>query len=115
MQQHHRRHSNQLKLKPQEKLSLGSETQPGKPAADPEEEINIVVTGEQEETGYSVPDASTATKTDTPLRDIPQSIQVVPQQVLQDQQVTTFREALRNVPGVAQGGNSSTRGRLQYL
>ncbi|WP_335113824.1 TonB-dependent siderophore receptor [Nostoc sp.] len=57
-----------------------------------------MVTGEQD--GYSVPDATTATKTDTPLRDIPQSIQVVPQQVLRDQQVTRLNDALRNVPGV---------------
>ncbi|MEH2275545.1 MAG: TonB-dependent siderophore receptor [Nostoc sp.] len=56
------------------------------------------MTGEQD--GYSVPDASTATKTDTPLRDIPQSIQVVPQQVLRDQQVTRLDDALRNVSGV---------------
>ncbi|PMB30724.1 TonB-dependent siderophore receptor [Fischerella thermalis CCMEE 5319] len=67
-----------------------------------DEPIELVVTGEQD--GYSVPDASTATRTNTPLRDIPQSIQVVPQQVLQDQQVTRLSEALRNTPGVARGG-----------
>ena len=79
-------------------------------AEEPDEEI--VVTGTRD--GYRVPNASTATKTDTPLRDIPQSIQVVPQQVLQDQQVTTnLTEALRNVPGVVQGGNSSSRGVAQ--
>ena len=89
----------------------GSETQRNEPAAEGEEEIDILVTGEQE-TGYRVPDTSTATRTDTPLRDIPQSIQVVPQQVLQDQQVTNVREALRNVPGVAQGDDSSTRGQF---
>jgi len=46
------------------------------------------------------------------LRDIPQSIQVVPQQVLQDQQVTNLGEALRNVPGLAQGPNSASRGQF---
>ncbi|MEH2451391.1 TonB-dependent receptor domain-containing protein [Nostoc sp.] len=56
------------------------------------------MTGKQD--GYSVPDASTATRTDTPLRDIPQSIQVVPQQVLKDQQAIRASEALRNVSGV---------------
>ncbi|MEH1843105.1 MAG: hypothetical protein V7L20_31320 [Nostoc sp.] len=40
--------------------------------------------------GYNVPNASIATKTDTPLRDIPQSIQVVPQEVLRDRNVRTF-------------------------
>ena len=79
------------------------------PEAGEDEEIEIVVTGEQEE-GYSVPDASTATKTDTPLRDIPQSIQVVPQEVIRDQQVTRLDEALRNVSGVTFGGDVQSRG-----
>ncbi len=84
-------------------------TAPADEAAQPEagedEEIEIVVTGEQEE-GYSVPNASTATRTDTPLRDIPQSIQVIPQQVLEDQQVVELNEALRNVSGVTFSGTS---------
>lgn len=69
-----------------------------------EEDIEIVVTGEQE-TEYSVPNASTATRTDTPIRDIPQSIQVIPRQVLEDQQAIQLRDALRNVSGVVEGGN----------
>ncbi|MEH1855143.1 MAG: TonB-dependent siderophore receptor [Nostoc sp.] len=73
-------------------------TQPKQPSAPDNQPIELVVTGEQD--GYSVPDATTATKTGTPLRDIPQSIQVVPQQVLRDQQVTRLNDALRNVPGV---------------
>jgi iron complex outermembrane recepter protein len=64
-----------------------------------EEEEELIVTGDQE-TGYRVPNASTATKTDTPLRDIPQSIQVVPQQVIEDQGATRASEILRNVSGV---------------
>lgn len=80
-------------------IQSGSETQPdaetpsSTPEAEPDatldqedEPIEIVVTGEQD-TGYSVPEATTATRTNTPIRDIPQSIQVVPQQVLEDQQV----------------------------
>jgi len=65
-----------------------------------EEAIQVVVTGEQAEDGYVAPDAATATRTDTPLRDIPQSIQVVPQQVLQDRQVERVSEALQSVSGV---------------
>lgn len=61
--------------------------------------IRIVVTGEQDE-GYFVPNASTATRTDTPLRDIPASIQVIPQEVIQDQGATNIREVVRNVSGV---------------
>ncbi|AFZ30442.1 TonB-dependent siderophore receptor [Gloeocapsa sp. PCC 7428] len=71
------------------------------PPAD--EEIQIVVTGELESQGYSVPNATTATRTNTELRDIPQSIQVLPQRVLEDQQVNRLSEALRNVSGVNVG------------
>ncbi|MEH1968909.1 TonB-dependent receptor [Nostoc sp.] len=80
-----------------------SETPQEEPAAQQDEPIELVVTGEQD--GYSVPNTTTGTKTDTPLRDIPQSIQVVPQQVLRDQQVTRLEDAVRNVPGVNQSFN----------
>ncbi|MCG6134597.1 MAG: TonB-dependent siderophore receptor [Nostoc sp. LLA-1] len=83
-----------------------SETPQETPSAG-DEPIELVVTGEQD--SYRVRDSSTATKTDTPLRDIPQSIQVVPQQVLRDQQVRNPSEALRNVPGVSQAQNSASR------
>ena len=63
-----------------------------------DEAIQIVVTGE-EGSRYFEPNSSTATRTDTPLRDIPQSIQVVPREVLEDQQVITLEDALRNVSG----------------
>ncbi len=75
------------------------------PAAESDEPIELVVTGEQD--GYRVTDTTTGTKTDTPLRDIPQSIQVVPQQILRDQQITGLDDALRNVPGVTQSFNSA--------
>jgi iron complex outermembrane recepter protein len=69
---------------------------------EPDEEI--VVTGEGQQ-GYRVPNASTATRTNTPLRDIPQSIQVVPQEVIRDQAGTNIRDAVRNVSGVVEGDN----------
>ncbi|NJM98364.1 MAG: TonB-dependent siderophore receptor [Phormidesmis sp. RL_2_1] len=73
---------------------------PGIEAASTDREsLQIVVTGEQDE-GYNPSDATTATRTETPLRDIPQSIQVVPQQVIEDQGITRIGDALRNVSGV---------------
>lgn len=66
-------------------------------AAD-EDAIQVVVTGEQDE-GYNPRSASTVTRTDTPLRDLPLSIQVIPQQVLRDQQADV-NTALRNAPSV---------------
>ncbi|NJN37951.1 MAG: TonB-dependent receptor [Acaryochloridaceae cyanobacterium CSU_3_4] len=66
-----------------------------------EEELEITVTAEREaEEGYRVPNATTATKTDTPLRDIPQSIQIVPQQVIRDQGANQLKDVVRNVSGV---------------
>ncbi|MBW4672452.1 MAG: TonB-dependent receptor [Cyanomargarita calcarea GSE-NOS-MK-12-04C] len=74
-----------------------------KPAAQQDEPIELVVTGEQD--GYRVPNASTATRTDTPLRDIPQSIQVVPQEVLRDRNVRNLTDAVETVSGVVDGGS----------
>ena len=74
-----------------------------------DEEINIRVTARQA-TPYRVPNASSATRTDTPIRDIPQSIQVIPQEVIKDQQVTRLEEALSNVSGVTYGGTVTGRG-----
>ncbi|MEH2236531.1 TonB-dependent siderophore receptor, partial [Nostoc sp.] len=79
-----------------------SQTQP-KPSTNSDEPIELVVTGEED--GYQAQNATTATKTDTPLRDIPQSIQVVPQQVIKDQQITRISDAARNVSGVSLQGS----------
>ncbi|MBU3888038.1 TonB-dependent siderophore receptor [Methylosinus sp. KRF6] len=50
---------------------------------------------------YRPQNASTALKTNTPIMETPASIQIVPQQVLQDQQATTISRAIENVSGVA--------------
>ena len=69
------------------------------PLSETDEPLRIVVTADQDE-GYSPSSATTATRTDTPLRDIPQSIQVIPQAVLEDQQIIRLADALRNVSGI---------------
>ncbi|MEM9092600.1 MAG: TonB-dependent siderophore receptor [Cyanobacteria bacterium P01_F01_bin.53] len=73
-----------------------------------DEPLRLVVTGEEEE-GYNPSNAITATRTDTPLRDIPQSIQVVPQQVLEDRNVQTVNQAIETVSGVIDGGDTIFR------
>ncbi|MEM1279053.1 MAG: TonB-dependent siderophore receptor [Cyanobacteria bacterium P01_H01_bin.152] len=80
-------------------LTLG--ITPGMAQADraDDEVLRVVVTGE-EGSRYVEPNTSTATRTDTPLRDVPQSIQVIPREVLEDQQVIRLNDALRNVSGV---------------
>lgn len=55
---------------------------------------------------YSLPNATTATKTDTPIMETPMSIKVVPQQVLKDQQVITLDQALKNVSNVVSGAGA---------
>jgi len=72
---------------------------------DADEAIQIVVTGEQD-TVYRVDRATTATRTDTPIRDVPQSIQVIPRQVLEDQRPNSLTDALRNVSGISSGSSS---------
>ncbi|MEM8641041.1 MAG: TonB-dependent siderophore receptor [Cyanobacteria bacterium P01_G01_bin.54] len=64
--------------------------------------LRILVTGDQED--YFEPRASSATRTDAPLLETPASIQVVPREVLEDQQVIRIEEALNNVSGVTFAG-----------
>lgn len=54
------------------------------------------------ETGYQPHNAVTGTRTDSRLLDIPQAVNVVPQQVLEDQAARTLDEALYNVSGITQ-------------
>ncbi len=49
---------------------------------------------------YRTPDAISATKIDAALRDVPQTVNVVPASVLRDQHATSIQDALKNVPGV---------------
>ncbi|WHZ22178.1 MAG: Ferrichrome-iron receptor [Nitrospira sp.] len=66
-----------------------------------------VVVKDVEEHGYAVDDASTATRIPAPIQDTPRSIEVVTRQVIDDQKVIRFADALRNVSGTFQ---SSTQG-----
>jgi catecholate siderophore receptor len=60
---------------------------------------------------YRAPESRTATKTDTALRDVPQSISVVTRALIQDQSMQGLADVARYVPGagMAQGeGNRDT-------
>ncbi|ANU08757.1 TonB-dependent receptor [Paraurantiacibacter namhicola] len=59
----------------------------------------IVVTGSLD--GYSEDDGSTGTKTPTPLVDVPQTIAVIGQDQIEDQNLRQLGEALRYVPGIS--------------
>jgi catecholate siderophore receptor len=58
--------------------------------------------------GYRVGSIGTATKTLTPLVDVPQSVTVVTRQLMQDQMMTSMADVVRYVPGVSlhQGENN---------
>lgn len=71
-----------------------------------ENAIRIVVTGDRET--YRVSESSVGTRTDADIRDVPQSIQVIPQQVIEDQGIQEIGDALRNVSGVVQAERAST-------
>ncbi len=61
--------------------------------------------------GYKADRTTTATKTDTPLLDVPQSVSVVSQDQIRDQAMTSMADAVRYTPGLgfAQGeGNRDT-------
>ncbi|MBE9052034.1 TonB-dependent siderophore receptor [Nostocales cyanobacterium LEGE 11386] len=85
-----------------------SETPEEEPLTQDDQPIELVVTGEQ--SGYRVREGSTATRTDTPLRDIPANIQVIPRQVLEDQGAVRLDEALRNIAGVTFSSSFGNRG-----
>ncbi len=74
----------------------------------------VIVTGER---GYN-PGTSSLGKNTQPLVETPQSIVILPQQLIQDQGVTQMRDVLRNVSGISiaagegssQGDNLTIRG-----
>ena len=86
-----------------------SEEKEPAPAEKPQQLPEVTVTGAPPDTtDYKTTRATTATKTDTPIFDLPVSIQVVPRELMDDRQVILLQEALENVSGVVPnfgGGN----------
>jgi len=60
---------------------------------------DVNVQGDKE-SGLKTESTRTATRIDTPLRDIAQSIDIVPQELIRSQNITTLSDALRNVTGI---------------
>lgn len=55
--------------------------------------------------GYRAEAATTGTLLNVPLMDTPASVQVVPQDVIEDQRALRLQDALRNVSGIQQSGS----------
>ncbi|WP_448205997.1 TonB-dependent receptor [Azospirillum sp. sgz302134] len=62
--------------------------------------------------GYAAKRTTTATKTDTPLTDVPQSITVVPEALIKDQAMQGIADVVRYVPGVTASQGENNRDQL---
>jgi len=80
----------------------------------------IRVTATQEERadgpvqGYRATRSATATRTDTPIEEIPQTISVVPAEVMRDLQVTSIHRAMDFAGGVTPSSTSASLGTGSY-
>ena len=80
-------------------------------ASEPTPLPHVTVLGEHESDGYLNDRSRTATRTDTALIDVPQSVSVVTRDLIQDQSMQSLMDVARYVPGagMAQGeGNRDT-------
>lgn len=78
------------------------------------EEIEIIVKGRRR-TGYFIPNASSATGTNTPILETPFSVQIIPPELIRDRQATQVKENLANVSGVIFNGDGQSRGGEQLI
>ena len=89
-------------------------------AAEPkqEEPFNLPPVVVQDQNNPYVPPESSLSRIPVPLQDVPQSITVVPQRLMQERAASSFQDALRSVPGISfqageggvQGNNLTLRG-----
>ena len=67
-------------------------------------------------TSYQTPQESNLNRLPSRLRDTPQTVNVVPQQVIKDQAVSNMRDVLRNVAGVTfRAGEGGNQGDTPYI
>ncbi|MEC3768075.1 TonB-dependent receptor [Cupriavidus sp. SS-3] len=81
-------------------MLVWAQSAPATPAQLPEVTVKADVSRELG-AGYNPPNAVSATKTEAPLRDVPQTVNVVTADVMRDQHATSMQDALKNVPGVS--------------
>ncbi|MEE8288570.1 MAG: TonB-dependent siderophore receptor [Nitrosomonadaceae bacterium] len=71
--------------------------------------LPMVQVSADKDSGYATPRSTTAMKTDTLLRDTPQSVTVITQKQLQDQAPLSMTEAMRYVPGIGVSSGEGNR------
>lgn len=62
--------------------------------------------------GYNAKKSSSSTRTDTELRDTPQSITVIPQDLIKDQSIQSISQAVQYVPGVQSAQGEGNRDQI---
>ena len=84
------------------------------PARDGEERLStqIIVQGKVE--GYKAPNASSSTRTDTPILETPQSISVLSRQAMEDLQAARIEDVLDYAGGFTRGNNFGGLGLTDY-
>jgi len=84
-----------------------------KPIKVPEIQVKEVRRREHDTTSYVSEDASTATRTETPLIQVPQAVEIVTRKVIEDQRAIRLEQAIRNASGlvidVSEGGSAVDR------
>lgn len=63
-------------------------------------EVRVSESSETAAPAYQAKKATTATKLDAPLKDVPQTVDVISEQLLRDRAAGSMQDALRTVPGV---------------
>ncbi len=81
------------------------------------DEVNVVakaISDTKPVKGYNAKRSRSATRTDTLLKDTPQSITVVTQDVMKDQSIQSVAEAIRYVPGVTASQGEGNRDAINF-
>ncbi|WP_051958808.1 TonB-dependent receptor [Janthinobacterium sp. RA13] len=60
----------------------------------------VTVTASKDKEGYVAATSASGTKTEMALRDVPQTINVVPAAVIRDQNAMSIQDIMKNIPGV---------------
>ena len=92
-------------------LAQAAGTDPATDPAEPTDLDKVQVVGQRYLPDYAARATRSATRTDTPLLDVPQAITVVTDKLISDQAMTSLSDAFRYMPGIglAQGeGNRDT-------
>lgn len=76
--------------------------------------VEQVVSDTKPVKGYNAKSSRSATRTETDLKDTPQSISVVTQDVIKDQSIQSISEAVRYIPGVTASQGEGNRDALNF-